>query len=74
MSSVGAVGVFASEASVGGVFVHHGVHAARGNGKEEFGSAEFAKIAEVTVPVRLWNDGDAIAFSLQRSTDDSRAE
>ena len=74
VATVGTVGILGTEAAVGRVFVHHGVHAARGNGKEELGSAEFAKIAEVTVPVRLWNDGDAIAFSLQRSTDDSRAE
>ena len=71
VSTVGRVGILRTQAAVGGVFVHHRVHAARRNTEEEAGTTEFLEVAEVTVPVRLRDNRHPIACCLECSSDDS---
>jgi hypothetical protein len=74
VSAVGTVGVFRSKSLVGGVFVDHRVHAARGDAEEEPWAAQLFEVAEVAVPVGLRHDGHLIARSLETSPDDGRSE
>ena len=64
VATVGAVGIFGTQATVGGVFVDHRVHTPGGDAEKETGAPELLEVAEVAVPVGLWHDGHPIACCL----------
>ena len=74
VTSVGAVGILGAQAAVGGVFVHHRVHAARGDAEEKTGATQLLEVAEVTVPVGLGYDGHAVAGGFEGPSDDGGTE
>ena len=57
VTSVGCVGIFAAQALVGGVFVHHAVHTAGRYTEEETGTSQFLEVAQVIPPVGLGDNG-----------------
>ena len=74
VATVGTVSVLGAKTASSGVFVHHGIHAPRGNAEPQAWTTEFLEIAEIAVPVGLRNDDHAQAFGFQYATDDSHAE
>ncbi len=71
---VGRIGIVAAQALVGGVLVHHRVHAPRTDAEEQPRPAQFAEVAQVVAPVGLRHDGHAQPLGLQDAPYDSRAE
>lgn len=53
MASVGRIGIFASQPSVGSVFVDHTVHASGRYAEEQSWSSQFLEVAQVIAPVGL---------------------
>ena len=74
MATIWTVGILGAQSTVGGILVHHRVHAAWGNAEEQARAAQLLEVAEVAVPVRLRNDGHAIACCLQRPSNDGGPE
>ena len=74
VATIGAVSIFGAQTTVGRVFIDHGVHAARSDGKKQARPPQLFEIAEVAVPVRLRYDANPIAFCFEQAADDSRAE
>ena len=74
VTSVGRIGIFAAEALVGGILVHHGVHASGRNAEEQTGLAQLLEIAEVVPPIRLGNNGHLQALGFEQTSDHSRSE
>ena len=68
VTAVGTVGIFASESSCGGVFVHHRVHAAGCNAEEQTWSSQALEVAVVSVPVGLRHYGHSQSLSLHYAT------
>ena len=64
------VGVVAAQAFVGGVMVHHRVHATGSDAKIEPRLAEFLEVAQVVAPVRLWDKSYMEAVMFQNPTND----
>jgi len=54
--------------------VDHRVHGTGGDSKEESWAAEFEKIAMVTVPIGLGDDGYAEALGLEDASDNGCSE
>ena len=71
MTPVRRIGILGAQTTVGGVLIHHRVHIAGRDGKVQARAAEFLEIAEIAVPVGLWDDSHAIACGLERASDDS---
>ena len=71
---VGRIGIVAAQAFVGGVFVHHGVHAAGRYAEEQAGTAQLLEVTQVVAPVGLGDDGHTQPFRLQYASDDGGAE
>ena len=68
------IGILRAQAAGSGVFVHHRVHATRGNPKPKARSPQAAEVPEVAVPVGLWDNGHPKSFCLQNTPNDSRAK
>ena len=74
VSSVGAVGVFASESACSRVLVDHRVHAAWRDAEEETRTAQLAEVAQVAMPVGLRHNAHPQALRLQQAAYDGDAE
>ena len=74
VSAVGTVGIFRTQPSRGGVFVHHGIHTSRCHRKEEAWPPQFLEVAEVAMPVGLRHDANAEALVFEQAADDGGAE
>ncbi len=67
------IGVVMAQLAIGGVAVDHRVHVASGDAEEQIRFAEAHKVL-FAVPVRLGNDADAEALSLQHTSADRHTE
>ena len=74
MTGVGAESIFAAHSAVCRVAIHHRVHSSRRYTEEEARASELLEVAEVAMPVGLWNDGYTIAVRFQDSSEDSCSE
>ena len=74
VAAVRRVGVFRAQALGGGVFVDHRVHTTGRNAEEQPRLPQLLEVAEVAVPVGLWDNGDAVAGSLEGAADDGSTE
>ena len=71
---VGRIGIVAAQAFVGGVFVHHGVHATGRYAEEQARTTQLLEVSQVVAPVGLGDDGHTQPFRLQYASDDGGAE
>ena len=72
--TLGCVGIVRAQTLGSCIVVHHRVHTARGNGKEQPWATQLGKISMVTTPIGLWHDCYAIACCLQHTTYHRRAK
>ena len=70
MTTVRTIGILRAQTTIGGVFVDHRVHTARGNAKEEARASQLLKVSIVAMPVGLWHDGHTIACCFQGAPND----
>ena len=68
VASVGRVGILATQALVGGIFVHHRVHTSGRYAKEQTGTAQLLEVAEVVPPVGLGHDGHPQALGFEQAS------
>ena len=65
VAPIGTIGIFGTQTAVGGVFVHHGVHTARGYAEEQAWAPQLLKVAIITMPVWLWYNGHTKSCRLE---------
>ena len=74
MASVGRIGIFASQPSVGRILVDHAVHTSGRYAEEQSWSSQFLEVAQVIAPVGLGDDGYFQSFGFKHSSDDGSTE
>ena len=74
VTTVGTIGIFGAQTACGGVFVHHRVHASRGDAEEQSRAPEFLEVTKITMPVGLGHDCHPIACCLKGTSDDGRTK
>ena len=74
VASAGCVGIVGAASAVCRVVIDHRIHGARAYAEKEPRRAELAEIAQVVLPVGLWDNGHAVASGLQGAPYDSSPE
>ena len=74
VTTVWAVGVLGAQSAGSRILVNHRVHAAWCDAEEQARTPQLLEVAVVAVPVGLRHNGDAVACSLKRPSDDGCAE
>lgn len=67
-------GIVVATSAASGIVVDHGIHGAGGDAEKVARNAEFLEVAEVVLPIGLWDDGHLEAFGFEDAPDDGGPE